>query len=232
MRYTKYNHKRKNESSKFLLSLLLTTTLALGLGGIAAKLILKVMPSKLNIEAEPIEKTNAEATENNQQNFVDIYYIQCGYFSKEENANEILGKLSSDFKGFIVKDEVGKYRVIAGVGKEEEATTLTESLNKKLIDNAKIAVKLDKNNKVEEQIFVIIDGILEITKSIENEEIKNINTTDFKDWMNKLEKIDEGEKVEILKELKNHVGEMPEEINSENAIKEMEYIYYILKKIG
>ena len=232
MRYTKYNHKRKNESSKFLLSLVLTTTLALGLGGVAAKVILKVMPSKLNIETEPIEKTNAEVTESNQQNFVDIYYIQCGYFSKEENASDILGKLNSDFKGFIVKDETEKYRVIAGVGKEEEATALTENLNKKFIENAKIGVKLDKNNKVEGQIFVIIDGILEITKSIENKEIKNINTIDFKDWMNKLEKVDDGEKVEVLAELKNHVNEMPEEINSENAIKETEYIYYILKKIG
>lgn len=232
MRYTKYNYKRKNESSKFLLSLVLTTTLALGLGGIAAKIILKVMPTKINIETEPIEQTNSEVIGNNVQNFAAIYYIQCGYFSKEENANEIIGKLGSDFNGFIVKDEKEKYRVIVGVGKEEEATTLTENLNEKFIDNAKIGVKLDKNNKVEGQILVIIDGILEITKSIENEEIKNINTKDFKDWKNNLENIEEGDKVDILKDLKNHVEEMPEEISNENAIKEIEYIYSVLKKIG
>lgn len=232
MRYTKYNHKRKKESSKFLLSLALTTTLALGLGGVAAKLILKVMPTKINIETEPIERTNSEVVDNNSQSFVEIYYIQCGYFSKEENANEILGKLSTDFNGFVVKDEKEKYRVIAGVAKEDGAKELTERLNQSFIENAKIGVKLDKNSKVEGQILAIIDGILEITKSVEDEEIKNINTQDFKDWMKNLEQIEEGEKVEILKELKNHVEEMPEEINNKNAIKEIEYIYSVLKKIG
>lgn len=232
MRYTKYNHKRKKESSKFLLSLVLTTTLALALGGIAAKIILKVMPTKINIETEPIGQTNSEVVDSNVQNFAEIYYIQCGYFSKEENANEILVKLSSDFNGFIVKDEKEKYRVIAGVAKEEEAKELTDKLNESFIDNAKIGVKLDKNNKAEGQILAIIDGILEITNSIENEEIKNINTKDFKDWKNNLEKIEEGDKVEILKDLKNHVEEMPEEINNENAIKEIEYIYSVLKKVG
>lgn len=231
MRYTKYNHKRKSESSKFLLSLVLTTTLALALGGIAAKGILKIMPNKINIETDPIEETNSEVIGNNVQNLVDIYYIQCGYFSKEENANEILGKLDTNFNGFIVKDEQEKYRVIAGVAKEEEAKELTEKLNENFIDNAKIGIKLDKNDKVEGQILAIIEGVLEITKSIEDEEIKNINTKDFKVWKNNLEKVEEGEKVEILKELKNHVEEMPEEINNGNSIKEIEFIYSIVKKI-
>ncbi|WP_300380263.1 SPOR domain-containing protein [Clostridium sp.] len=232
MRYTKYNHKRKKESSKFLLSLILTTTLALALGGISAKIILKVMPSKINIETELIEKTNSEITDNKIQNFVDIYYIQCGYFSKEESAKEILGKLNSKFNGFIIKDEMEKYRVIAGVAKGEDAKELTEKLSESFIDNAKIGIKLDKNNKIEGQILVIIDGILEITKSIEDEEVKNINTKDFKAWMNNLDKIEEGEKSEILKDLKKHVEEMPEEINNENAIKEIEYIYFIIKRVG
>ena len=231
MRYTKYNHKRKKESSRFLISLVLTTALALTLGGIAAKIILKIMPTKINIETEPIETTNSEVVDNSVQNFTKIYYIQCGYFSKEENANEILGKLSSDFNGFIIKDEEEKYRVIAGVAKEEEAKELTDKLNERFIENAKIGITLDGNDKVEGQILVIIDGILNITKSIENEEIKNINTNDFKDWKNKLENIEEGDKLEILEDLKNHVQEMPEEINDENSIKEIEYIYTVLKKI-
>lgn len=232
MRYTKYNHKRKKESSRFLISLVLTTALALTLGGIAAKIILKVMPTKINIETEPIEETSSELIDNSVQNLTKIYYIQCGYFSKEENANEILGKLNTDFNGFIIKDEEEKYRVIAGVAKEEEAKELTDKLNERFIENAKIAVTLDGNNKVEQQILAIIDGILNITKSIENEEIKNINTNDFKDWKNNLENIEEGDNLEALIDLKNHVQEMPEEINNENSIKEIEYIYTVLKKIA
>lgn len=231
MRYTKYNYKRKKESSKFLLSLLLTTTLALGIGGIAAKLILKIIPDNIDIKAEPIVETNTGTIDNNVKNFVSIYYIQCGYFSKEEGAKEILGKLSSDINGFIVKDEKEKYRVIAGVAKEEEANELTDKLSESFIDNAKIGVKLDSNNKIEGQILAIIDGILEITQSIENEEIKTINTKEFKNWKNNLEQIDEGDKIDILKDIKNHVEEMPEEIKEEDAKKEIEYIYSILKKM-
>lgn len=64
-----------------------------------------------------------------------------------------------------------------------------------------------------------------------SDDVKSINTDDFKGWTNELENISEGEKIDILNNLKEHIANLKTEINKANVPKEMEYIYTILLKL-
>ncbi|NLZ35756.1 MAG: SPOR domain-containing protein, partial [Clostridiales bacterium] len=157
--------------------------------------------------------------------------IQCGYFSKEENANQILNKIKSDFNAFVVKDEAEKFKVIGAITKEEGSSEILDKLNGKNIESAKFKVSLNEGNIDENQLAAIIDGHLEILNTAYKAEVKEVNTTDFKEWINSLEEVREGNYLELLKEYKEHVKNMPEKINKENINEENVYIYTIISKI-
>ena len=157
--------------------------------------------------------------------------IQCGYFSKEENAKQVLNGMNSDFNSFIVKDAEGKYRVLAGITTEENSSTLMQKLKEKGIENIKVNLDLNKNDEVENQISAITAGYLEILDTAGKEEVKEVNTSDFKKWTNDLEEISDSDKIEVLKEYKEHIKALPESINKNNIVSELEYIYSILSKI-
>ncbi len=56
--------------------------------------------------------------------------------------------------------------------------------------------------KVEYQISSICDGYIRLLDTAFSDDVKSINTDDFKGWTNELEKISAGEKVDILNNLK------------------------------
>jgi len=231
MKYTKYNYRKKNEGMKFFTSILITTVIAISIGGAGAWAIIKFLPDSFDLDTEPIVNTNNEAEVNQGLNEISFYLIQCGYFSKEENANQILAKIKSDFNSFIVKDEAEKFKVIAAITKEEESTEILSKLNGKNIENAKFKVSLNEGNLDENQLAAIMGGHLEILNTAYKADVKEVTTTDFKEWLNSLEEVSEGDYTELLSEYKNHVKNMPEKINKENIASENEYIYTILSKI-
>lgn len=235
MKYTKYQYKKKNNGIKLLTSLLMTTLAAISIGLFAAWLLLKVVP---NIDGLKEVNGKPQVEENNNSNNVSsneetesFSLIQCGYFSKEENAKQILDKISSDFNSFIAKDSEGKYRVVAGITTEENSSAIMEALKAKGIDNVKLKLNLNKNDQVQNQISAITSGYLEILDTVQKEEVKEVNTNDFKTWTNGLEEISSGEKIETLNEYKEHIKALPESINKSNIVSELEYIYSILSKI-
>ncbi|MFU7517013.1 SPOR domain-containing protein [Clostridium sp. HCS.1] len=234
MKYTKYQYKKKNNGIKLLTSLLMTTLAAISIGLLAAWLLLKVVPNMdglKGVNGNPkVEESNN--TENSSTEEIETFsLIQCGYFSKEENAKQVLDKISSDFNSFIVKDTEGKYRVLAGITTEENGNDLMEGLKSKGIDNIKVKLELNKNDKIENQISAITTGYLEILDTVQKEEVKEVNTNDFKTWINKLEEVSSGDKIDILKEYKEHIKALPEALNKSNIVAELEYIYSILSKI-
>lgn len=231
MKYTKYNYRKKNEGMKFFASILITTAIAISIGGAGAWAIIKFLPDSFDLDTEPIVNTNNEAEVNQGLKEISFYLIQCGYFSKEENANQILAKIKSDFNSFIVKDEAEKFKVIAAITKEEESTEILSKLNGKNIENAKFKVSLNEGNLDENQLAAIMGGHLEILNTAYKADVKEVTTTDFKEWLNSLEEVSEGDYTELLSEYKNHVKNMPEKINKENIASENEYIYTILSKI-
>lgn len=234
MKYTKYHYKKKNEGAKFLTSLVMTTLAAVVIGLMGAWVLLKIIPSindGSGITQDPIVNVNNN-TENNTQQVQEqkFAFIQCGYFSKEENAKQVLAKIENEFNSFIAQDEAGKFKVLAGITKEEESSEITEKLKTKSIENAKIVVALNKNDEIQEQIGAITEGYLQIINTAGEDEVKEINTSDFKQWIKELNEVSEGDGVDVLKEYKSHIEALPETINKENIVSELEYIYSILVK--
>lgn len=235
MKYTKYQYKKKNSGIKFLTSLVMTTLAAVVIGLLAAWVLLKAIP---NIDTSRQTNTIPQVEENDNnsntaevQDIENFVFIQCGYFSNEENAKQVLNTIDSDFNSFIVQDAEGKYRVLAGVTKEADSATLMNSLKEKGIDNTKVKLGLNKNDEVENQIIAITEGYLEILNAAGEEEVKEVNTSDFKNWTNELDNITEGNSIDILSEYKEHINALPETINKSNIVSEEEYIYSILSKI-
>ena len=235
MKYTKYQYKKKNNGIKLLTSLLMTTLSAISIGLLAAWLLLKVIPNidglkEVNSTPQIEENNNKENTSSNEE--VERFtLIQCGYFSKEENAKQVLNGMNSDFNSFIVKDAEGKYRDLAGITTEENSSTLMQKLKEKGIENIKVNLDLNKNDEVENQISAITAGYLEILDTAGKEEVKEVNTSDFKKWTNDLEELSDSDKIEVLKEYKEHIKALPESINKNNIVSELEYVYSILSKI-
>ena len=232
MKYTKYQYKKKNNGIKLLTSLLMTTLSAISIGLLAAWLLLKIVPNfngLKDVNTRPQIEENTNTSEN--MDIESFSLIQCGYFSKEENAKQVLEKISDNFNSFIVKDAEGKYKVLAGITKAENSSVVMDKLNASGIDNIKINLDLNKNDKVENQISAITSGYLEILDTVGKEEVKEVNTSDFKVWTNDLEEIAEGNSIDILKEYKEHIKVLPESINKENIVSELEYIYSILSRM-
>lgn len=232
MKYTKYQYKKKNNGIKLLTSLLMTTLSAISIGLLAAWLLLKIAPNfngLKDVNTTPQIEENTNTSEN--MDIESFTLIQCGYFSKEENAKQVLEKISDNFNSFIVKDAEGKYKVLAGITKAENSSVVMDKLNASGIDNIKINLDLNKNDKVENQISAITSGYLEILDTVGKEEVKEVNTSDFKVWTNDLEEIAEGNSIDILKEYKEHIKVLPESINKENIVSELEYIYSILSRM-
>ena len=234
MKYTKYQYKKKNNGIKLLTSLLMTTLSAIVIGLLAAWLLFKVFPNmdglkEVNGNPKIEESNNTESSSNEEIETFNV--IQCGYFSKEENAKQVLDKISGDFNSFIAKDTEGKYKVFAGITTEENSKALMEALKSKGIENIKVKLELNKNDKIENQISAITTGYLEILDTVEKEEVKEVNTSDFKTWINNLDEVTSGDKIDMLKEYKEHIKALPEVLNKSNIVAELEYIYSILSKI-
>lgn len=235
MKYTKYQYKKKNSGIKFLTSLVMTTLAAVVIGLLAAWVLLKAIP---NIDTSRQTNTIPQVEENDNnsntaevQDIENFVLIQCGYFANEENAKQVLNTIDSDFNSFIVQDAEGKYRVLAGITKESDSPTLMSSLKEKGIDNTKVKLGLNKNDEVENQIIAITEGYLEILNTAGEEEVKEVNTSDFKNWTNELDNITEGDSIDILSEYKEHINALPETISKSNIVSEEEYIYSVLSKI-
>lgn len=233
MKYTKYQYKKKSNGIKFLSSLVMTTVLAISIGIFVAWILLKIIPydnilGKINDVASIEENQGKEAM--GEALVKNISVIQCGYFSKEDNAKQVLDKIDSSLSPFIVQEE-GKFRVIAGISKEDESNNITDKLKQIGIENIKVNLSLNENNNVEKQILEITNGYLEILNTASQDEVKEIKTNDFKTWTSNLEDINEGEYFEVLKEYKEHISALEENITKENTIKELEFIYSILNRI-
>lgn len=178
--------------------------------------------------SEGTVKDNNDDSNSASKNFV---IIQCGYYGKEENAKKVLQDIPSNFNKLIIKDG-DKYRIIAGIYNEESANNMSDELAKKNIDNVKIKCGYETSKDEEAKSYEIINGFMKILNELENEQVKSVNTTEFKKWTKELgqnsnkENIDNDE----LKSIKEYIEKLPEELEREGAKKSLEFIYGILIK--
>lgn len=243
MRYTRYNYKKKgnNDLLKFLGSFILTIVAAgvIGLG--LAKVIFGILeannlaPNDRQVQqekgAEDVIGDNAKSEESetvSQNNVTTTFVlIQCGYFSKKDNADQAFNKISTEKASFIAEED-SKYRVSAGIYTVDSANTVVDKLTKNGVESAKINFSLSSSDEVQNQIAAICDGYLKILNTTFNEEVKSVNTGDFKKWISELVDIKEGDNKDLLKSFKEHINSLPEEISKEEVSGEMEYLYTVL----
>lgn len=153
--------------------------------------------------------------------------IQCGYFAQEDNAKEIFNKVANGYGAFIYND-ADKFKVLAGVYAADEGQAIIDKLTASGIECAKVEFNLNGGNSIENQIAGIYDGYLEILDTAFKDDVKSVDTTDFKEWVGKLDDIKDGDKYEVLSELKKHINELGTEIKKEDVSNEMQYLYKIL----
>ena len=242
MRYTRYNYKKNKNNNNLIMFILklVGTVVGAGLCGIAlAYVAFSVLTknnafpaanigNKTSIEANNNEVVNSEEGSNEAVSNTSVFYtVQCGYFSNENNANQILSSINGKYSAFIYKDQ-DKFRVLSGVYESNKVDQIVSELKNSNIECAKIKFSFNHNDKVEYQISSICDGYIRLLDTAFSDDVKSINTEDFKGWTNELENISEGEKVDILNNLKEHISNLTAEINKENVPAEMEYIYTVL----
>lgn len=241
MRYTRYNYKKSknNDLFRFILKLV-GTVVGAGICGITLAYVAFSILTKNNelpsgnrgketsIEANSNEIANSEGGSSTAISNTYVFYtVQCGYFSNESNANHILNSISGKYSAFIYEDE-DKFRVLSGVYESDKVDEVVSELKSSNIECTKIKFSFNNDDKVEYQIASICDGYIRLLDTAVSDDVKSINTDDFKGWTNELENISEGEKIDILKNLKEHIANLKTEINKANVPKEMEYIYTIL----
>jgi hypothetical protein len=220
MRYTRYEYKKSNKI-KFLCSVAIIASISIGGGLFISNFIFDGIQIKNNNSDNSIQ-------ENNKEEVLSFIVLQCGYYSKEENAKELLTSISKYCEPFIVEED-GKYRVLAGIYKEEDGLKKIEEFKANNIDVAKVNLNISSDNVESKKIIEITDGFLTITNKLEDSGVESIKTTEFKAWADKI--ITDGSSVESKKtdDLSSYVKNLPDEINKENRNINIEELYKLIK---
>lgn len=226
MRYTRYNYKKNG-----IIKVLCTTVgiiVVTVLGGLyISSAIFKGNVVQSNTEIEETKKENTEEDTTVSKDNIDIIVLQCGYFSKKENAENSLASLSSYCQPFIV-EEGDKYRVIAGIYEEETGVEKLNQFKEQGIDVAKVKLNLDNGSDEDKIIKEVSSGFLEITKKLDDSSIKSINTSEFKEWSkNIISSVNSSD--EKINKISEYIDSLPDELQKDNVSKCEQDLYSIIQ---
>ena len=218
MRYTRYEYKNPNKL-KILFTILVICVISIGGGFCISNFIFQ------GKQIEDNSKYSSEVKSGSQEE--DFMALQCGYYSKEENAKELISSISKYCEPFIVEDE-GKYRVLAGIYKEQDGIKKIQEFKANNIDVAKVNLNIQGNKSEMKKIMEIIDGFLTITNKLQESEVKSIKTSEFKAWVDTTIN-DDVVKSKKIESLSNYVKSLPEELEKTDNSKNMQELYKLLK---
>ena len=230
MRYTRYEYK-KHGKLKFMMSIVVVITVSIGSGLCISKVIFSSKETLGNNVQTSQNKGNNVQTSQNKNNSVQvngIIALQCGYYSKKENADVCIPTISSYCEPFVI-EENGNYRVIAGLYNDEIGMKKLEELKSKGIDVAKVTINLPIDTLDSKKFLQVVEGFLQITSKLEESDVKSVKTAEFKTWVNNI--INDGKEIESkkLKDLNNYVESLPEEITKSNSANSVKILYSIIK---
>lgn len=253
-----YKKKKNNDILKFIVSFIGMSAFVIIVGVLLANVIIHFLPLNNASTADASNKDEQVQTDNSENVSTDVsegeadaqvnaevantdvasettqgtintsfMVIQCGYFAQEDNAKETFNKVANEYGAFIYND-ADKFKVLAGVYESDEGQAVIDRLTASGIECAKVEFNLNSGSAVESQIAGIYDGYLEILDTAFKDDVKSVDTTDFKEWVGKLDDIKEGDKYEVLSDLKKHINELGTELKKEDVSNEIQYLYKIL----
>jgi len=223
MRYTRYEYKKFGKA-KFLCSIAIIAGISIG-GGLYI--------SNFIFDGKYIQDNNMDnPSYSNEENYKGevqkIVALQCGYYAKEENAKELSNSISKYCNPFVIEED-GKYRVLAGIYKEDDGLKKLEEFKANNIDVAKINLNISSNNKENKEIIEIIDGFLTITNKLHEASVKSIKTSEFKEWADKIINDGSSAKSKKLDNLNSYVKNLPDEIDKANSNANIQDLYKLIK---
>jgi len=222
MRYTRYEYKRSSKV-KFLCSIALIAGISIGGGLYLSNVIFN------GKEIQSNSSSSGYSTDvNYESNIQNIVVLQCGYYSKEENAKELVNSISKYCQPFIVEED-GKFRVLAGIYKEDDGLKKIEEFKTNNIDVAKVSLNISKDNLENKKILEIIDGFLTVRNKLQDNGVKSIKTAEFKEWAYKILNDDSSNKSDKLNDIEIYIKNLPDEIDKTNSDTNIQQLYKLIK---
>lgn len=219
MRYTRYEYKKQGKV-KFVMSVVLVATVSIGSGLYISKFLFSTK--------ETSNMTQVTQKQNETVQSQGIMALQCGYYSKKENADISIPTISSYCQPFVV-EENGNYRVIAGLYDDELGMKKLDELKGKGIDVAKVSIQIPTDTLEGKKIFQIVEGFLQITSKFEESDVKSVKTADFKTWVDGIIKDGNSIQSEKLKDIQSYVQSLPDEISKSNSADSVQSLYTLIK---
>ena len=247
MKYTRYDWKKKKnkggDAGKVVIMVASIVVTAILLATVMGKFIFK--PSidgqdpkgKGAQEVSSAQGDNKEGTakiDNKEQTppvasgeKVSLAVVQCGVYSKEENAEEQKNTLKEKYNAFAVKD-VDKFRVGVFIGDGQKGMEISKALQGEGINSMVAHYEIEKNNNGADEIGKIVDGYLQIVRKLEENDVKSVKTSDFKKWASSLKDDEKSEHIELIKEVKKEIASLPDELKRDNVEQSYKTIYKVL----
>ena len=225
MRYTRYEYKKYGKV-KFIVKVVLVVVVSIGSGLYISRFIFsgKNIPDSSVSTSQNVLQNDSETVQDEE-----IMALQCGYYSKKENADICIPTISSYCHPLIVEED-GKYRVIAGIYDKESGNKKIDELKSKGIDVAKIKIDMKQDTIEDKKVFQIVEGFLAITDKLEESDVKSIKTAEFKNWADSIINDGKSNNSERLNNIQSYVNSLPDEITKSNTSNSTEVLYTLIKK--
>jgi hypothetical protein len=242
VRYTRYNYKPQRKNNNFMIVIILTLIAAITLGTIFSRLLLKnsepntgAEGKTTNIELQKDSELNKEnvdvskvISENQTKDYVAI---QCGAYTKNENALVLKNKLIKFGTPFIIEED-NLNKVLLGVYPSGSIDSVMKQLNEDKIDYVKVKLQLISKDRANAQTSEMISADIKILNKLSEKDTKSIQTVELKKWLGSLESsLEKNEGYKDMNEIKSYLTALPEELKREKAEQEYIYIYKFIKKL-
>lgn len=222
MRYTRYDYKKKKGDS-FVWWLLLIIILSIVIGISIYNIFLSNGNKSDNGSNGIISNDRTISTEEEKV----FTAIQCGLYSNEQNAQELLKTIPEAY-GAVVVQQDGKFKVIAGIFTQVEGEKKSNELASSNISNFRISFDMPIKDTAIKTEGEIIQGYIIIINKLYEKDVKSINTKEFKAWTEEAAgKTSSNEEMKLLVE---NIKNLPEEYTKEYSKDSMKFLYNILLK--
>jgi hypothetical protein len=225
-----------------MIVIILTLIAAITLGTIFSRLLPKNSETntgtedkdtKIGLEKDSeLNKENVDVSKVISENQTKDYVaIQCGAYTKNENALVLKNKLIKFGTPFIIEED-NLNKVLLGVYPSGSIDSVMKQLNEDKIDYVKVKLQLINKDRASVQISEMISADIKILNKLSEKDTKSIQTAELKKWLGSLESsLEKDEGYKDMNEIKSYLTALPEELKREKAEQEYIYIYKFIKKL-